>query len=154
MTGSMYRQKLKSFFKFEHEEKTKDCILGGNNTEIKRQTGEYINELVAIPLSCYVDYINHDCKREAIMASDVFQFSNIEDATLNLCQAICMHSNAGLCFQEIGKMLLDDGIARSQTAFNKYGENHIKTAEAVGLAFKTGKRQYFLSSTGVVFWRC
>lgn len=151
MTSSVYSKQLKSFFKYEHEENTKNYILSGNIVDIDNLSDNYVNELVNIPLDCFVDYIMHNCKREPIMASDVFQFSDINDATINVCNAICTHENTGLCFQEIGRMLLDDGVPRSQTAFNKYGENHIKTAEVLGLAFKTGKRQYYLSSTGVAF---
>lgn len=147
----MHNKTLKSFFKFEYEEKTKDSILAGSFAEITEATDNYLNEIISIPLSCFVDYIVHNCKREPIMAADVFQFSDIQDATTNICQMVCSDGNTGLCFQDIGRMLLDDSTARSQTAFNKYGENHIKTAEALGLAFRTGKRQFYLSSTGLRF---
>lgn len=147
----MYNKALRSFFKFEYEDKTKNSILAGSFEDLEESTGSYLNELINIPLSRFVEYIVQNCKREAIMAADVFQFSDIQDATSNICQAICSQGNTGLCFQDIGQMLLDDSITRSQTAFNKYGENHIKTAEALGLAFRTGKRQYYLSSTGLCF---
>lgn len=147
----MYDKSLKSFFKFEYEEKTKDAILAGNFAAIEASTDAYLNELINIPLSCFVDYIVQNCKREPIMAADVFQFSDIQDATTNICRAVCAQGNTGLCFLDIGQMLLNDSTARSHTAFNKYGENHIKTAEALGLAFRTGKRQYYLSSTGLCF---
>lgn len=147
----MYSKSLKSFFKFEYEEKTKDAILAGNFAAIEAPTDAHLNELINIPLSCFVDYIVQNCKREPIMAADVFQFSDIQDATTNICRAICSQGNTGLCFQDIGQILLNDSTARSQTAFNKYGENHIKTAEALGLAFRTGKRQFYLSSTGLCF---
>ena len=151
MKDSIHSKQLDSFFKYEFEEKTKVNILNGTTTGIEQQASDYLKELANIPLSCFVDHITSTCKREAIMASDVLQFSDINDATINVCSVICAKDNTGLCFQDIGKMLLDDNIPRSQTAFNKYGENHIKTAELLGLAFKTGKRQYYLSSTGVAY---
>lgn len=151
MSNSMYSKQLTAFFKYDYEEKTKADILSGNIAGIEQQSNDYLMELASIPLSYFVEYITSNCKREPIMASDVLQFSDINDATINVCSVICAKDNTGLCFQDIGKMLLNDNIARSQTAFNKYGENHIKTAELLGLAFKTGKRQYYLSSTGVAF---
>ena len=147
----MYRKQLKSFFKYEFEEKTKVDILNCNIKGIEQQARDYLEELANIPLSYFVDHIISTYKREPIMAADVLQFSDISDATINVCSVICAQDNTGLCFQDIGKLLLDDNIPRSQTAFNKYGENHIKTAELLGLAFKTGKRQYYLSSTGVAY---
>ncbi len=148
---NMYNKLLRSFFNYEHEEKTKTSILEGKFANLEELTDTYLHELISIPISCFVEYIVQNCKREPIMAADVFQFSDIKDATTNICQVVCTQGNPGLCFQDIGHMLLDDNISRSHTAFNKYGENHIKTAEALGLAFRTGKRQYYLSSTGLCF---
>ncbi len=150
MAATAFRQQLTAFFKYELEESTKENILSGNISPILNTTRNYIDELIAIPVNCYVDYITVCCKREPIMASDVFQFSDIEDATINVCEAVCKH-NVGCSMQEIGSLLLDDGIQRSPTALNKYGENHIKTAEAFGLAFRANRRQFFLTATGIIF---
>lgn len=151
MDSSMHSKQLRSFFKYEYEEQTKQYILSGDIAAVEEQAVNYLCALADIPLSEFVDYIVKNCKREPIMAADVFQFSDIKDATINICNVICAKENTGMCFQDIGQLLLGDGTQRSQTAFNKYGENHIKTAEVLGLAFKTGKRQYYVSSTGIAF---
>ncbi len=150
MTSTAYNHQLTEFFKYELEVTTKKNILTGNVSPILATVQAHIDELIAIPVNYYIEYITASCKREPIMAADVFQFSDIEDATINVCKAVCQH-NCGYSIQEIGALLLDDGTHRSTTALNKYGENHIKTAESFGLAFRVNRRQYFLTSTGMVF---
>ena len=101
------------------------------------------------------EYVHHmeyikSIKRQPIDPSDVFQFSSFENATDNLCSIIVCTENAGLNSVEIGKLLMNDGVPRTETAFRKYGENHIKVAEAIGLAFKDNA-SYYLSPIGCVY---
>ena len=46
--------------------------------------------------------------------------------------------------------MLNDGKERKEGALTKYGENHAKTAEAIGLLFEL-HRTYFLSIYGYAF---
>ena len=46
--------------------------------------------------------------------------------------------------------MLDDGAQRKDMAYIKYGENHLKTAEALGLLYEL-TRTYFLSCIGTVY---
>ena len=112
---------------------------------------EYIYRIVEIPISEFVNYIETVIKRKSIMAADVFQFSNFQDATIKVCNRITGVNNPGLKFKEVASLLLDDSIRRNDLALNKYGENHIKTAELLGLAFKSDNRLYYLSAIGCVF---
>ena len=109
----------------------------------------YIRSIVNIPLEAFVEYIE-SIKPQPIYSADVFQFSAFENATTNLCSKINCCENAGLNFLEIGKLLLNDGVMRKDMAFRKYGENHIKMAEVLGLAFKY-ERTYYLSPIGCVY---
>ena len=59
-------------------------------------------------------------------------------------------NNPGLNFQEIGRLLQDDGIERKVGAYVKYGENHTKTAQTLGLAFELCNT-YYLSGVGYIF---
>lgn len=151
MTGLPYYQQLKAFFDFKLENETNTQLISTDAQRFHEATQKYIIELTSIPLSAFVEYIIQRCKRLPIEAPDVFQFSNLDDATLNVCKAIHSTGNTGLTVQQIGRLLLHDGKTRSETAFNKYGENHIKTAEAFGLAFRANRREHYLSAVGMAY---
>lgn len=142
---------LECFFDFEFDKMINNYILNDEFNIIREKILVYIYKIVDTPINCFIEYINKNCKREVIMASDVFQFSNLNNATTNICSSIKEINNPGLKFKIIGELLLDDGINRSDVALNKYGENHIKMAESLGLAFKNDKKYYYLSGIGMIY---
>lgn len=98
----------------------------------------------------FVAYIKESNVKNKIEPGDVIQFSNIKDATINFCEKVNKINNPGLNFQEVGKLLQDDGINRKVGAYVKYGENHTKTAQTLGLAFELCNT-YYLSGIGYIF---
>lgn len=110
----------------------------------------YIDKIILEPIDMYISYIKDMDDREQITAKDVFQFSSIEDATVNICKKVKDNNNPGMKYIDVGKVLLDDGKIRENGAYIKYGENHVKTAEAIGLFFELS-RTYFLSCIGYVY---
>ncbi len=146
-----YKEQLKNFFNFEIDYRTNISIQENKFDLVKKDVIEYIYDIINIPIEHFVTYINYNCKCEPIVASDVFQFSNINDATYNICSIIKSIGNPGLKFKKIGELLLNDGKSRTDIALNKYGENHIKTAEALGLAFKNNQKYYYLSGLGLLY---
>ena len=120
-----------------------------HNISNKNELLKYIEIVSNIQVSEFVDYIMQNYKRQPIYASDVFQFSKLEDAMIRVCLCVKKANNPGMKFKKIGELLLDDGEQRSDIAFCKYGENHIKTAELLGLAFKN-ESLYYLSVFGLI----
>lgn len=110
----------------------------------------YVEEILSEPIDRYIKFVKGMVKREQITSKDVFQFSNIDDATINICKKVKDHNNPGMKYIDVGKILLDDGKMREDGAYTKYGENHIKTAEALGLFFELS-RTYFLSCIGYIY---
>lgn len=111
---------------------------------------DYIDHIVSIPIPEFLNYIYSDKDSVSITAKDVFQFSNLEDATTNLCCKLIDIDNPGIAFIDAGKMLQADGISRKPGADTKYGENHLKTAEILGLVYELTK-VYFLSCIGMIY---
>ena len=142
---------IQSFFNYETDKRLQERMLKDRCAEWANDALAYVYSLLSVPIESFIEYIK-GIKIQPIASADVFQFSNFENATKNLCFKIICSENAGLSFFEAGKILLDDGILRKDEAFRKYGENHIKMAEAIGLAFKNG-RTYYLSPIGCVFNR-
>ena len=141
---------LADFFNFGHIRTYEKQISDGFFEECN-DVFDYIHRVVEIPISDFVDYIALFSRRQSIMAADVFQFSSFYDATVKVCDKIIEIGNPGLKFKEVAGLLLDDDVCRNDLALNKYGENHIKTAELLGLAFKGSNRLYYLSAIGCVF---
>ena len=110
----------------------------------------YVEKIISEPIDRYIVYIKSLKEREQITAKDVFQFSDIEDATDNICEKVKANNNPGMNYIDVGKILLDDGKIRKNGAYINYGENHVKTAEAIGLFFELS-RTYFLSCLGYVY---
>lgn len=151
MMEPLIKKMLDDFFGYTYERNFEKEMLNGSFVSIRDETLKYIDEIVSVPISMFMEYISNFCKRQPIVAADVFQFSDFDDATTHICSQINTANNPGVKFKEVGKLLLDDGIKRNDVALSKYGENHIKTAEALGLAFKDSAKNYYLTSTGSAF---
>ena len=109
----------------------------------------YIQQIVEIPIEQLLFAIEQWEDEEQIQSGDIFQFSNLNDATYRICHVIKAADNPGITFLEAGKLLLNDGKVRKNTAMVKYGENHLKTAESLGLLYEL-THVYFLSCIGYV----
>ena len=101
--------------------------------------------LIDIPIKRYIF-----AEKEIIKSSDVFQFSNFDDATKFFCEKMEAIDNPGLSHLEVGKLLLDDGKERTDAAYIKYGENHSKLAKELGLGFEVCNT-YYLSGIGYIY---
>ena len=142
-------KEIENFFVYREDKKLQSMMVAGYSCDIKEATANYIDTILNMPLDRIVHHIKN-LKREPITAADVFQFSDFDDATTNLCSIIKCDSNKGLNYLETGKLLLGNKIQRKDGAYRKYGENHIKMATSIGLAFKFNDI-YYLSPLGCVF---
>lgn len=112
---------------------------------------DYVNMINSINISEILNYISSDIFiSESIESSDIFQFSNLDDAIIKICEIFKAANDPGLRYFEIGNLLLNDGLERKKGAFIKYGENHAKTAELLSLLHNINNT-YFLSCIGYIF---
>jgi len=111
---------------------------------------EYVNAVSSEPVDRLLAYIKGITDKEIIQSSDVFQFSNFNDATTSFCEKVEAVDNPGLSHLEVGKLLLDDGKERKDAAYIKYGENHAKLAKELGLSFEVCNI-YYLSGVGYIY---
>lgn len=114
--------------------------------EIKK----YINELCNISINEYIDYIISLNDVEQVLPKNIFQFSSFDDCTINLCNALIKNGDEGYRFDDIGRLLLDDGKERKIGALRKYGENATKTASELGL-IQIIENYSFLSCIGYAY---
>lgn len=104
--------------------------------EMAKVVGE---TLLAMSLEEIVNALREATSYERINAENIPQFSNIEDALINVPEilSVFMGSNDALNFEKIGFYLErkeKDAKFISNVAKTKYGENHAKTAALLDLA--------------------
>lgn len=136
------------FFSKEYEEKINKDILF--YTFPQEEVKVYVEQVIAEPLPRFLSYMDNISERTRIESGDVFQFSDLDDGTVAFCEKMKRTDNPGMKFIDIGRLLLDDGKVRKEGALVKYGENHVKTAEMLGLSFELCKT-YYLSGIGYVY---
>lgn len=140
---------LDKFFLRSFESYLNSQMLNYNFLFPVQQVKEYVVELCSISIKDYLIYIENFSKVSSLSSRDVFQFSNLEDATRNLCKLVKRKGDPGLKHVAIGKILLDDGKIRNDGAYIKYGENHAKFAEDLGLMYSL-ESVFFLSCLGYI----
>lgn len=139
---------VEKFFSKEYEKKINKGILFYSFPQEEVQT--YVEQVISEPLPRFIAYMDKLSERTKIEARDVFQFSDLDDGTILFCEKMKRTDNSGMKFIDIGRLLLDDGKERKDGALVKYGENHAKTAEMLGLSFELCKT-YYLSGIGYVY---
>ncbi len=114
-----------------------------------QQVKEYVEKINSTPVIDYLSYIEQNSMVCSLSSRDVFQFSNIEDSTRNLCKLVRAENDPGLKHIAVGKILLNDGKLRNDAAYTKYGENHAKFAEDLGIMHSL-ESVFFLSCLGQI----
>jgi len=137
------------FFSQKYEKEINNKMMYYDYVFPKEEMIGYINNINNVPIEEFIKYIFFDNKDISIKAKDVMQFSNIEDASTRLCRELKYNGNNGVKNIEVGKLLLIDGKDRNDGAYIKYGENHAKTAEMLGLVCEF-THTYFVSSMGYI----
>ena len=90
------------------------------------------------------------CDELPITAANIPQYSNYDNATVNIISSLRKSGNFGPDFLEVGRHYLISN--RSEWAYQKYGENHSKTAAELGLATikKEDTQRVYLSRLGLL----
>lgn len=141
---------LDAFYRRTYETDINKKMLYYDYVFPMEEVEDYVQQIISVPIEQFVQRDIDIETMEAITPKDVFQFSTLEAGTDQVCFVLNNAGNPGVTFIEAGKLLLDDGKLRKDTAYIKYGENHLKTAEALGLLYEL-TRTYFVSCIGVVY---
>lgn len=141
---------LNSFFLRFFEKEYNNLLLDRSYVLDRESIITYVKNAISIPLSAYFDWLRSRKPFVSLDSSSVPQFSSLAMCTSSLCQIMSRHDEKGLTNTELGKILQDDGVCRTLVADTKFGENHGKTAELLGLVYRI-KRYRYLSCIGYVF---
>lgn len=141
---------LDVFYRRTYEFDINNKMLHYDYTFPTEEVMDYVQQILCLPID---QLVQHDIESEtgdAITPKDVFQFSSLENATDNICRILNNIGNPGVTYLQAGKLLLNDGKSRNDIAYKKYGENHLKTAEALGLLYELA-HTYFVSCIGTIY---
>lgn len=128
------------------------CMLDkyiSNSLDINNKIETYISN---VKLNNY-DYKNSQFYYDPqikLTSYQVTQFSDFNKGVYNLPVLLKNRNNIGYTYKEVGEILLGPG--KKDGAYSKYGENHSKLAESLGLIYITYKPKHvFLSDLGIKF---
>ena len=141
---------LTRFFNKTFENKINEAMMYYKYVFPEDEVINFINELINMQIEDILIYIKRNKTKIDLTSKDIFQFSSLDDSIYKLTRKLKEIKDPGLHHIDIGKLLLDDGIEREYGAYLKYGENHSKTANEIGLLYKSSN-SYFLSCWGYIF---
>lgn len=139
------------FYNRAYEKFVNKQILDDKNYIVPRQQlKNYVNELVNIPYIDFINYIKQNQIEGEIKASDITRFTSFSACEIEMCNALIWANNPGCQYIDIGRFFPDDTIERSDGAYRRYGESHIKAATQLGLAFEY-YGYWYLSCIGYIY---
>ena len=142
---------IELFYNRTYEKFVNKQILDDKNYIVPRQQLiNYVNELVNLPFTDFINYIKQNNKKRIIDAADITQFSSFSACEIEICDALIWANNPGCQFVDIGRLFPKYVNSRNDVAYKKYGENHVKTATQLGLTFEY-YNYWYLSCIGYIY---
>lgn len=142
---------IELFYNRTYEKFVNKQILDDKNYVVPRQQLiNYVNELVNLPFTEFINYIKRNNKKRIIDAADITQFSSFSACEIEICDALIWANNPGCQFVDIGRLFPKYVNSRNDVAYKKYGENHVKTATQLGLTFEY-YNYWYLSCIGYIY---
>lgn len=111
---------------------------------------KYVRQIIKIPYGEFLLYVRQELSIEPFDSKNITQCSSFVACERDLCKILIEYSNPGFSYEEIGKLLKGESGSDKEGAIRKYGENQIKTARQLGLAFEYYD-DWYLSILGYVY---
>lgn len=116
-------------------------------------SGSYDNaeQLVEALLECSKEnicYLISGLKQREIVSYSIPQYSSFKDGTINFIKYLRMAGDFGPSFLEVGQHYIESGS--DERAYVKYGENHAKLAEILGVVEirQENRKRVYLNELG------
>lgn len=145
------RDYIELFYNRIYEKDVNNKILDDKNYIVpKKQLLDYVNKLIEIPYIEFLNYIKEHSQTITYDKSDITQCSSFSACEIEMCKALLWGNNPGYQFIEIGKLFPTYVKTRNDGAYRKYGENQVKTASQLGIAFEY-YNYWYLSCLGYIY---
>lgn len=110
----------------------------------------YVANVINVPYADFLEYIRKHPSKTPIQSANITQSSCFAACETEMIEVFLSEDNKGLDFINIGKHFTKYVRSNKDAAFRKYGENQVKTAAQLGLAYEYFKHWY-LNSVGYVY---
>lgn len=107
----------------------------------------YAIELINTNIDDYFTWLNDHFSSGLFSIEDAVQYSSFNDATNRIVERMLESGDEGYSYIQIGRLIQNDGVPRTEWAYRKYGENHAKTAVYLGYLYSIN-RVCYVSSIG------
>ena len=142
---------IELFYNRTYEKFVNKQILDDKNYVVPRQQlTNYVRELVNIPYDKFIEFIRHKDLERRVEESDVTQFTSFPVCEIEMCNALIWANNPGCQYLDIGRFFPNNIIAKSDSSYRRYGENHIKASSQLGLTFEYYD-YWYLSCLGYIY---
>ena len=142
---------IELFYNRTYEKFVNKQILDDKNYIVPRQQLiNYVHELVNIPFLDYIDYIKQNENDRRLDPKDITQFSSFSSCEQEMCKALLWANNPGCKYIDIGRLFPNKLTRRSESAYWRYGEIHIKASTQLGLTFEY-YNYWYLSCLGYIY---
>lgn len=146
-----HQETIEYFFSFSLEKTFNEALLNDKNYVVPRvDMLYYIDSILSVPFPEFIDYVRKHSSEFEITSKNITQCSSFAACEIEMCQTLIKEGNPGLIFTEIGKLFPDYVTTDNDTSYRKFGENQIKTAAQLGLAFEYYDCWY-LSCLGYIY---
>ena len=145
------KEAIEVFFSREVEKMYDGYILDDKNYIVPQDAlDNYIKTVLSVPYCEFIDHLRDHYSEFKISSKNVTQCSSFSACEEEMCITLMKEHNPGLTFLEIGRLFPDYVSSKADPAYIKFGENQIKTAAQLGLAFEYFD-VWFLSCLGYVY---
>lgn len=110
----------------------------------------YVANVIDVPYADFLRYITEHPFKAPLQSANITQSSCFAACETEMIDVFLSEDNKGLEFINIGRHFTKYVRSNKDAAFRKYGENQVKTAAQLGLAFEYFKHWY-LNSVGYVY---
>lgn len=142
---------LSIFFSRSYEAQINNMILDDIDYVVNEYgVLNYVANVIDVPYSSYLEYVSNNPNPIEITARNITQSSSFAACECEMIDIFLKENNRGMEFVEIGKHFSNYVRSDKDGAYRKYGENQVKTAEQLGLAFEYFKHWY-LNSVGYIY---
>ena len=142
---------IELFYNRTYEKFVNKQILDDKNYIVPRQQlTNYVHELVNTPYHAFIDYFKYKGVERRVEVSDVTLFTSFSACEIEMCNALIWANNPGCQYLDIGRYFPNNIIAKSDSTYRRYGENHIKASTQLGLTFEYYD-YWYLSCLGYIY---
>lgn len=144
---------MDAFYSYSYEREYNQRIVEDESFKVPvNEIKEFMVSLINIPLTEFFSYLELQRVPRSTIVNEISHCSRLSSCTDDLCAILYKMEHKGASAVQIGRDTIFSNRLRvhNQSAWSRYGNMQVKTAQLLGLSFKT-KHLWYLSCYGYVY---